>query len=611
MNLLYYLIIAIIAIIITIFFMKSKKYGKNKIIIALIGMTLALTILVFPLYGDNNFVSQIVFSILYAAQVIFLNQDFELINAIETNTLVNEIYIVLIYLLFLLEPLTTATAILAFLGNRLSKIKMFLSRNKEAFVFSEINSKTLTIAKTQNKDQRKLIIFFDNQEKQEQYQKEINQLKAIVLEQKVTDLNLKNKKITYYLFSDDEENNLNDALELLNQKKEKSRIKIYVLNHTEEARVILDSCPKNGIRLELVNEIERMVYQQISEQPIYQNAIDHQISILIVGCGKVGIEFLKAATWCGQLINHQLKINVIDLKAEEIKEKLNVTCPELCNHYSYHFIQADLYSEKAMKELDALKQENINYILVALETEEKNIDAAIFLRKYFLAQDTVSYTRMPSINLWIENDDKKIQIDSLKHDNSINSYHFNSFGSIRDMYGEHSIVLSEIERLAMQVHGVYDPEDISNNLARFYELEYNKKSSRAVAVHLKYKLYSVLKDVYVGNLEEDLKNNLENVFKQYREVIKDPKIEQALIKNEHDRWNAYVRTEGFKSIKKEEVKKYMDFTKNTKHFLAKLHPAIVAYEELEEVERYLQKDFKTADIQIIHNLEKILKKEID
>ena len=112
--------------------------------------------------------------------------------------------------------------------------------------------------------------------------------------------------------------------------------------------------------------------------------------------------------------------------------------------------------EKAMKELDALKQENINYILVALETEEKNIDAAIFLRKYFLAQDTASYTRMPSINLWIENDDKKIQIDSLKHDNSINSYHFNSFGSIRDMYGEHSIVLSEIEQLAMQVHGVYE-----------------------------------------------------------------------------------------------------------------------------------------------------------
>lgn len=608
MGLFTYLILAFIVIGITILFMKNKKYESNKILIALIGMTIALTVLIFPLYGDNDIISQIVFSILYAAQVIFLNQDFELINAIEQTNIINEIYIILIYTLFLLEPLATATAVMSLLGNNLSKIKMRLSRKKPIMVFSEINKKTLTIARTQY-NKKTTILFLGNKEEKEQYRKEISSLKGLILNQNVTNLNLKNSNVTYYLFSEDEESNLNDALEILKKANKRKNIKIYVQNNTQEARIILDSAPKNGARLELINEIDRVIYQHLYNEPIYKYSEDNQISILIVGCGKVGLEFLKAVTWCGQIINHKLNINIIDLKADEIKEKLNIICPELLENYNYNFVQADIYSEKAIKELDALKKQKINYVLVALDTEARNIDVSILLRQYFLNQDTDTYSRMPSINLWIENDDKKAQIDILKPDVNSNFYNLNSFGSVNEMYNEKSIVNSEIEELAIQVHGVYDSQDLKNNLENFYKLEYNKKSSRAVAVHLKYKLYSVLKDSYVGDLKQDLENNLEKVFEQYNENNNE-KVLLELVKNEHDRWCAYVRTDGFKSVDKKEVDKYINFTSNTKHFLAKLHPAIVDFKKLDEVEQYLQKDFKTADLNIVNNIEKILKKEI-
>ena len=124
-----------------------------------------------------------------------------------------------------------------------------------------------------------------------------------------------------------------------------------------------------------------------------------------------------------------------------------------------------------------------------------------------------------------------------------------------------------------------------------------------------YKLYSVLKDRYNGDLENDLDNNINEVLRQFNQ-IKDSNILNELVKNEHDRWNAYVRTDGFKYIAKEEVLKYKETTKNTKHFLAKLHPAIVEFNKLEEVENYLQKDFRSADINIINNIENIIKKEI-
>ena len=44
------------------------------------------------------------------------------------------------------------------------------------------------------------------------------------------------------------------------------------------------------------------------------------------------------------------------------------------------------------------------------------------------------------------------------------------------------------------------------NLDNFYKKNYNIKSSRAFALHIKYKIYSVLKDKYTGNIDEDIKN---------------------------------------------------------------------------------------------------------
>lgn len=611
MNLLNYLMTAIIVALITIIFSRNKKYIKSKLLILLTGFTTSLVILVLPLFKEYNLISQIVFSILYSLQVIILGQDFELINSIELTNALNTIYVISIYVLFLLEPLITATAILTFLGNNLSKLRIIFSRFKEILVFSEINEKTLTIAEKQYNKKKMQIIFVDTDENKEKYKKEISQLKAVIFKQQITDLSLKNKFVTYYLFSQSEEENLNNALTLLkqgNNKKKRIR-KIYILNNSEEARIILDSAPKNNIKLELINEKDRAILQHICDEPLYKNSINNQISILIVGCGKLGIEFLKVATWCGQLINHKLNINIIDINANKIKEKINIKYPELVDEYNYNFIEADIYSEKAIKELDKLKDQNINYVMVALDSESKNIDVAILLRRYFLQNDTDTYSRMPSINLWVEKNDKKIQIDSLKHDSVVNSYNLNSFGSIDEMYNTKSIVNSDIEALAMQVHGVYNPDDITKNLEEFYKLEYNKKSSRAVAVHIKYKLYSVLKDRYNGNLENDLDSNINEVLRQFNK-IKDDNILNELVKNEHDRWNAYVRTDGFKYIAKEEVLKYKEITKNTKHFLAKLHPAIVEFDKLEEVENYLQKDFRSADINIINNIENIIKKEI-
>ena len=129
--------------------------------------------------------------------------------------------------------------------------------------------------------------------------------------------------------------------------------------------------------------------------------------------------------------------------------------------------------------------------------------------------------------------------------------------------------------------------------------EYNIKSSRATATHIKYKLYSILKDKYTGNIDKDLE--------LYEKAINDEKIFNSLIQNEHDRWNAYMRSDGYRRASIEEVGKYRNWINDYRHHLAKLHPAIDNYENLTKIGEAIGKDLIEPDVKIIKNVSKILK----
>ena len=90
------LVLGVIILIITVFLLKKKKGMQKKLFISLIGMTITLTILVLPLYAEDIWISQFTFSLLYALQAIVLGQDFEMINSIPLDNLLNICYVVII-----------------------------------------------------------------------------------------------------------------------------------------------------------------------------------------------------------------------------------------------------------------------------------------------------------------------------------------------------------------------------------------------------------------------------------------------------------------------------------------------------------------------------------
>ncbi len=560
------LIIIIISFIVYLFILKRKNNIKANIFIVYATCITSIIILVFPLLECNNIYLQTFMSFVYGIKSIALTQDLSVLSRINSQELFGYLYLIFMSILFLITPALTVGFILIYLERITNYIKLLISNNKKLYIFSEINTKSLLLSKDIEKKKNSQIVFTNVKEKNN------TNIKAIKMTNRTVDMNFNTKnEISFYLISENEDQNLNEALELIEKYKERERTKIYLVSKKEEASLILDSMDKGNITVEIINELERTIFNLLNDKPLFIDNINKTISILIVGCGNIGKEFLKDSVWCSIMPDYEFEALVIDKNADTIKEKINIEMPELLNNYNISFLNADIKSTKAINRIKDNK--NINYILVSLDNDEKNIDTAIMLRRLFIRE----FNREPVINLYIENEFKKRQILSLVNEKG-NKYNINAFGSINDIYSNNNIIDSELEKEAIQIHLSYDKDD--KELKRYNLREYNKRSSRANALHIKYKLYSILEDKYSYDLIKDLE--------QFRKIYS-KEIEEKLTKNEHDRWNAYTRSVGYIYASVDEVKKYYKDTNHHIHYLARMHPALVEFNELDNVSKELSK----------------------
>ncbi len=577
----------IVGFIIYFIFFRTKKNLKSNIFIALLTGVIAITILVYPLEKDYEVVyTRILASFFYALQCAGMGQNLGILSGINMNTTNGYIYFIFINVLFIIMPIITVGFILSFIENIFVKICLFLFKNKELHIFSEVNDKSLLLAKKMQNTKNVKIIFTNVIDKSK-----IN-IKSINMKEKITSFKgEKNQnKITFYMISENEDENINMTLELISKYKTRENTKINIVNNSDETSAILDSTDKGKITVEIINEKERAVFNLLDNTPLFLNSINKTISILIVGCGKLGKEFLKDATWCSIMVGYKLKILVVDTEADKIKENIYVEAPEFLSNYDIKFITADIKSNKA---IDIIKsQHDVNYILVSMDSDDKNLETAIMLRRLYLRE----FQREPIINIWVSNEYKREQISSIVNEKK-NSYNINAFGSLEDLYYFNNIVNSNLEMLATQIYLCYNPKD--TKLERYNLLEYNKRSSRASALHIKYKIYSILEELFTNDMKENLK-----IFKEkYSDEIED-----LLTINEHERWSAYMRSIGYTYASIEDVEKYYDKTKHHVYYLAKMHPALVEFDELDKVSQELSRvckkhiELKDSDREIVRNI---------
>ena len=379
------------------------------------------------------------------------------------------------------------------------------------------------------------------------------------------------------------------------------------------------------LKIRFIDEIALFCNNLIFNHPLYDLPDDRKdISVLLVGCGRLGTQMLKTVAWCGQIDGYTLKIRILDKEAKKIEEDFYSQYPEMENYNIKFEDNVDINSKEFEKKI--IDCSDATFVCVATGSDELNISTAEniyrILRRNYSGYTPPIFTRIRKI-IKSENFAEK---GSYLYDRNIYL-----FGTTSSIFSNETLFNSQLENLAFAVHLCYnwsldkskESFEYQKALYDFYTSEYSRRSSMAAALHIPSKLKSIgiqtkntlpcEADVY--DFEKLLETKV--IIKSEKETTTKTKKE-VLIENEHERWNAFMRSEGFRTVDFETVKKYAPYTRSHKDEAAKLHPCITSWTDLDTLQQqynelqkklYLKKsNFKEYDEKLVVEIPEIIKR---
>ena len=476
-------------------------------------------------------------------------------------------------LVFVIAPIFTAGVVLSLFKNIFAHIRYLCAYFKDAYVFSELNEKSLVLAGDIKKNNPKAVVIFtdvfkDSEEKERELIEQAKEFGAINFRKDilVIDFNRHSakKSISFFAIGEDEQENLNQSLKLIKQYKNREKTRIYVFSIRIESELLLTSVDKGKVKVHRVNEVKSLINRTLYTQGqiLFDGAKKAEdgskhISAVVVGMGNHGTQMVKALSWFCQMDGYKLKINAFD-KDPLAEEKFVAVVPELM---SAKYNGVDIEGEAQYKitvhaDTDvqtitfANKIKEISdatYVFVALGNDDVNINTAVMLRMYF--------ERMkihPVIHAVVYNSQQKKALEGIKNFKG-QVYDIAFIGDMESSYTEDVIIDSELEEDALERHMKWGEEDT------FWTYEYNYHSSVASAIHMKARE----------------KCGIPGATKKEEELT--PKERNVIEALEHRRWNAYMRSEGYVFSGSTDPESRND--------LAKTHNDLVDYETLADDEK--------------------------
>jgi len=344
---------------------------------------------------------------------------------------------------FIAAPITTATVIASYFKSTTAYLRMYtVGLFSRWYVFSKLNKRSLALAKDIHaKNPLSTIIFNDvyrtNEEEQSELLDEAKAMGALCLKRDVLRLRIRMcfRRIEFFLLGENETENIDQAVRLTARHKYRRNTAIYAWARTPESGCILDSLhvadgsdpfdkkinvtdPK-GFKLRRINDVEIFAWNTLRDADFFSKCTqpdgEKRISLLIIGTGDYGMEYLKTAVWMYQRDDVRLEITVVDREDHALK-KLWHECPELmemndCDidgeaHYSLRFIENCnlfqrnideendfenlLFGENGADEEMTARLQRTTAVFIALGDDDLNIRAALDVREMF---DRVHYQR--------------------------------------------------------------------------------------------------------------------------------------------------------------------------------------------------------------------------
>lgn len=577
--------LAVIDAIAVLFFRYKRKRILTSNRALILGTWASASVMFYPLYlkelegtvGVAEYIKAGLVSIQHSIRLFAFDGDYmdivDMAEGLEPE--IQTLYTLLGAILYLAAPILTVGLILSFFKNLTSYVHYVFSFWKHTHVFSELNEKSLALAKSiddaNNKkgqgDKKKyriwkkaLIVFTDvtlkDDEKNLELLEEAKEIGAILFTKDLESIRYRNRhlsvrKVDFYLISDDEEEKIRHAESIMKEYDLES-VELRVFSDDIRSELLLAAKNIKKMKAMRVNDIQSLIYHNLDvhgmrlfEKARCVNSSEKTISAIIVGLGKYGIEMMKALTWFCQMPGYRIKINAFDVD-EHAEEKIMMMCPELM---SAEFNGQDILGEARyeikihsgidtnspafFEKLSAIK--DATYIFVCLGNDEVNLSTAVKIRE---ACERIHYTgdhRKPDVEtvIYDSNIRNTMGMKWITLANEVNpqgvmnfkeqTYNIHMIGDLNHFYCVDTLIDSNLIETGKLVHLRW------GNEREFWKYEYNYRSSIAKAIH--------------ERLRVKMKLDIPGIHKEWDKRTDEEKLAIGLI--EHVRWNAYMRTEGY------------------------------------------------------------------
>ncbi len=306
---------------------------------------------------------------------------------------------------------------------------------------------------------------------------------------------------------------------------------------------------------------------------------DKTFQVAIFGGGRIGKEFYKAISWCGQMPasskpaqagekNREiypafdLRISVLAENAKDFERELRLEMPELFkNDDTSHCFQTTTFgigtvgSSNSSEEFEQVFVEsgavNASVILIAFGNDDMNLRAARWVERKIKSER--KNAAPVTIFYVIENDAlcKVLKTEDKERNNEEKngagdkkgqqSCALRVCGSMESRLKLQNILMSQLERRGLQAERTHEG---GCKDGKKYMSGYNRESSIAAALHFFNKVFSLEQQEH-DNVDDDLKR-----------VFSDGDTVGACVNQlyflEHRRWCAYMLTQGYRCLTADE-----------------------------------------------------------
>lgn len=512
---------------------------------------------------------------------------FEWLEKPEAASFENSFEVIYTVFMIFLAPALTARAVLSIFTDSFTGLRSRFNVKDDLHIFSQLNEKSFSIATDiAEKGGRNKIVFTSVGKDEGFLADRARKINAMLTRKSIRSLKLNGRvtkrKLFLYFIETEEKNNVKDAIDKYEEIKYQERETVmYVFSTQESMEKVVDGCNrKEGskkVRLEFFNEAQRTAYNLVFDYPFFERpGSDGVTNIMILGAGEYGGEIAKAISWCTRSTGKKYSIKVFDKQdknesyifpLKDIKNRLEKVGTEL----DLEFNCCDIFTD----EFNKLRFKRADYIVVALgDDDELNFSAALLMQKLYAREKIFSgpSASEPIIITHIRDNVLTELAVALKDSNII------PYGALNRIFTTDNVSEWKIDKMASFIHAGYHCNKLKNKSGKdlrtlfeeglddyAHQSEGNKRSSRATAIHIKYKFseLGIQYDRGVGKLYEGEAKIREN--------------EEALLITEHNRWNTFMMLDGWKEWKNK-------FAKNShSDEKSKMHAYLAKFEELDGI----------------------------